>query len=682
MPDILNNCMPEKCRDYFRIISYTREYLKEVQKCRKAFLEKGIDPRSNPHIRKIITDSWVKYHQTDKVKLQEQLNRDKFLVDNYLLMSSSEQIINSSASLLASYGHTVIVYNRESFVVNHSNWNYEHDVRTELSESRMGTSSHALAMQYNRTIQVLSYEHHLEQLKSVFAISAPICDESGTVIGAVTIKHIFPSYESIWEHNLNELQIHLAGWVQTLGMAIGIQLQLQKTYEVLETTFNNDRDEILSLDKRGTILCANTKICNFFQLPLQEVIGKNIAEFIGEESALLSSIRRWEKVEYIDETFRIKDRFANRLVCTQFGKSHLSDRPHIMILQLLNAKTVDVLSKRQTDSFAKIHFEDIQGDSIQMRKVKDRCRIFAKSPDNILITGESGTGKELFAQAIYNEYVRVVEDGGAFIALNCAAIPANLLESELFGYEGGAFTGADKKGRPGKIELAENGVLFLDEIGDMPYELQGVFLRVLQNREIFRIGGYRPKKVNFKLVAATNQPLLKMVNEKKFREDLYYRLSVLSVEIPPLRKHMEDLPTLVHYFMFRYTDLTGLPIPRFSESVLRFFNNYKWPGNIRQLENTVIFALNVAQNGTIDMSCLPQELQEENERLSVEGSSPVIEQSGLQKEGMTLKEIKEKESIIDALEKTNYNVANASKLFGVGKATLYRKMKKYQIQNK
>ncbi|NLP43924.1 MAG: sigma 54-interacting transcriptional regulator, partial [Peptococcaceae bacterium] len=227
--------------------------------------------------------------------------------------------------------------------------------------------------------------------------------------------------------------------------------------------------------------------------------------------------------------------------------------PDVAVLRFHRPDKINSLITKRSGASAKYTFSDIIGKSEVIKRTKNLAKRFAATEENILLLGESGTGKEVFVQAIHN-YSR---PNSPFIALNCAAMPRNLIESELFGYESGTFTGADKSGRPGKIELANGGTLFLDEIGDMPYELQSVILRVLQDKQVLRLGGRRYKKVDFRLIAATNQDLRKLIAEKLFREDLYFRLSVLSIEIPPLRERRSDIMHLANYFLESYAERMG-----------------------------------------------------------------------------------------------------------------------------
>jgi Transcriptional regulator containing PAS, AAA-type ATPase, and DNA-binding domains len=313
---------------------------------------------------------------------------------------------------------------------------------------------------------------------------------------------------------------------------------------------------------------------------------------------------------------------------------------------------------------------DIYGESKPMKELKLSIKRIARSVSTVLITGESGTGKEMVARAIHYEGSR---SEGPFIALNCGAIPYELLESELFGYIKGAFTGASPTGRIGKFELAGGGTIFLDEIGDMPLSLQVKLLRVLQERKIVRIGSNKPVDIDVRVIASTNRNLSILVEENKFRRDLYYRLNVIPLSIPPLRERIEDIDILSKYFVKKYASLLGKGKLDFGQGVLEIFKSYSWPGNVRELENTIEFMVNMADMGSsLTKELVPNSILK-SKNLNV-GSNEEIH---------PLKDL-ERIEIVKALKMFGYSTEGkkkASQKLGVGLATLYRKMEEYNISN-
>ncbi|MGK0468859.1 sigma-54 interaction domain-containing protein, partial [Clostridium sp.] len=317
-----------------------------------------------------------------------------------------------------------------------------------------------------------------------------------------------------------------------------------------------------------------------------------------------------------------------------------------------------------------IKSKDILGESRQVQKLKQNVKKIAISNSTVLITGESGTGKEMFARAIHNESNR---NEKPFIAINCGAIPDMLLESELFGYAKGAFTGADPLGKIGKFEFANKGTILLDEIGDMPLYLQTKLLRVLQERSITRIGSNKTIDIDVRVVATTNRDLVKAIKENKFREDLYYRLNVIPLEIPPLRERKEDIKLLIGAFIEKYCNFLNKNFlnMKLGDDTEQILYNYKWPGNIRELENTVEYIVNmVGTNGIITKEILPENIF--HNEIDIFNNEHGI---------FTLKSL-EKRAIENAIEKygtTTEGKKIAAKRLGIGIATLYRKIEEYNL---
>lgn len=328
-----------------------------------------------------------------------------------------------------------------------------------------------------------------------------------------------------------------------------------------------------------------------------------------------------------------------------------------------------------------ITFDDILCSNAVMHVLKDYAKQVANTRSSVLITGESGTGKELFARAIHHASPR---KNHAFVAINCAAIPENLLESELFGYEEGTFTGGKKGGKLGKLELADQGTLFLDEIGDMPLHLQAKLLRFLQDGELGRLGGLKTHKLNVRVISATHRPIEQMVKEGAFREDLYYRLNVVPLHVPPLRERIQDLSVLVPFLVDKHCQRAERPALKVNPDVYEQLSHYPWPGNVRELENAIEFAVNISQSDYLTQMSLPKKiglhLGEENaEVIGIKAESRVDLESST--EIIPLWKLEE-QAIIRALDfygKQGEGIENAAKALGLGRATLYRRMKVLKI---
>lgn len=317
------------------------------------------------------------------------------------------------------------------------------------------------------------------------------------------------------------------------------------------------------------------------------------------------------------------------------------------------------------------HFEDIAGHSALMREKVEKAKKIASTSSNVVITGESGTGKELFAHAIHSLSYR---KDGPFIRVNCSAIPRELFESELFGYGDGAFTGAKKGGKPGKFELAHNGTIFLDEIADLPLEMQVKLLRVIQEREVERVGDNRPILVDTRIIAATNKNLADLVEEGKFRNDLYYRLSVFHLKLPPLRERKEDIPFLARYFLDKLAQEQGYEPLNIDAQCLEILKNYSWPGNARELRNVMEMAAGMCDGKTITPVLLPDYLKDQEAPPSLEEFAA----KDLYYRDAILE--LERKMILEALKRSGGQKKKAAKLLGIARSLLYKKMGELGIQ--
>jgi transcriptional regulator with PAS, ATPase and Fis domain len=334
------------------------------------------------------------------------------------------------------------------------------------------------------------------------------------------------------------------------------------------------------------------------------------------------------------------------------------------ILVLTEKQRFYRLMHKLAGNSAKFAFSDIKGNAPELLKQIKLAQVASKTDSRILITGESGTGKELFAQAVHNLSPR---NNGPFVAVSCATLPRELIEAELFGYQEGAFTGAKKGGRVGKFELADKGTLFLDEIGLMPLDMQAKLLRVLQANEIIRLGDTEPRPIDVRVVAATNQDLFAQVRDNEFREDLYYRLNVVEIAIPPLRRRVEDLETLAEHVLARVASQLGLGRIEISEKAFRILRSYNWPGNVRELENYLERACILSEGNVILPDHLPLRLRVR------EGKSTPGPIRTLQEE--------ERGVILSALSESRGNISQAARLLGISRSTIHRRIKAYGVDD-
>jgi PAS domain S-box-containing protein len=445
-------------------------------------------------------------------------------------------------------------------------------------------------------------------------------------------------------------------------------------FEVTKDLFDYTYDGLVVIDKDGIVQMLNRPYAEFLGVDQETSIGKHVTEVI--ENTRMHIVAQTGKEE-IAQLQKINGNYmiATRVPIIKDGKIvGVVGKVLFKNLDELNSLTKRVQSlekelSRYKGEFrernkATYTFDSLIGNSPTFLDARDQAKKAAKSDSNVLILGESGTGKELFAHSIHNDSKRSM---GVFIKVNCAAIPAELLESELFGYEEGSFTGAKKGGKIGKFEAADGGTIFLDEIGELPLHMQVKLLRVLQEKEVERIGSTRSIPIDVRIIAATNRNLEEMVEKGEFRLDLYYRLKVMIIEVPKLSERSEDIKMLVHHFLGKYQKLMNKPIEGISDRALRILSSYTWLGNIRELENTIERALNmVDEDEMVTSDHLPEEIRGYKRPSSALTLNEVMEET-------------ERQTIISYLAIMNGNKSGTAKMLGISRTTLYEKMNKYGL---
>ena len=443
-----------------------------------------------------------------------------------------------------------------------------------------------------------------------------------------------------------------------------VRITKEEIAAILETV----HEGILGLDKQGYINHCNSASEVLLQLPREEILKKHISTFMPGAIALdvLKTGKGYTDNEEIYNTPKGKFHFIVT-VKPIVNLSHISGA----VISFRDIEEAQKLVYNMSQRTLKYTFDDIIGESDEVRKIKNQALLISRGSSTVLITGESGTGKEMFAKAIHYASSR---SKGPFITVNCGAIPENLLESELFGYEKGAFTGANEKGKLGKFELANGGTIFLDEIGDMPLHLQVKLLHVLQNMRFERVGGNRTIIVDVRVIAATNRDLEEMITDGKFREDLYYRLSVIPLNIPSLKLRKDDILLLAQHFLKKYNIFMNKTINDFTEEVTKIYYHYEWPGNVRELENAVEYGVNMTFGDKIGIDAVPSRLLRKDHIATtvIDNGLPLNEQVRLFEKELLLKKLKEYGNTQNAKLKIAEDL-------GVSRATLYRKLSELEI---
>jgi len=480
----------------------------------------------------------------------------------------------------------------------------------------------------------------------------PVCNK-GKVEGAIAVFQDITELQDIMEELTN----------------------VKEYQNILETVVDNDYDCIVVVDANGIVTMFNKAYEEFLKIPREKAVGKHVTEVI--ENTRMHIVIKTGKAEIGDiQKIHGHDMVAMRFpikkdgkIWGAVGKVMFKDVKELKALveKVSNLQTEleyykDVVKKIQGSHYT---FDNIIGSSPEMQEIKAMAQRVARNNSTVLIRGESGTGKELFAHAIHNVSYRKY---GPFIKVNCSAIPETLLESELFGYEEGAFTGAKKGGKLGKFEMADKGTIFLDEIGDTPLNMQVKLLRVLQEREIERVGGTKSIPIDVRVIAATNRSLEELIKAEKFRMDLYYRLNVVELKIPPLRYRKEDISELIDSLLEKQAFRMGCRVPGIDPEALNVMLSYHWPGNIRELENVLERCLNFVEKGVIKAKHLPYHIR----RHELRGNGQIIPLKDLIEET-------EREAINKALEICGGNKLNAAQMLGISRAGIYQKIEKLEI---
>ncbi|SEN62986.1 PAS domain S-box-containing protein [Mesobacillus persicus] len=462
----------------------------------------------------------------------------------------------------------------------------------------------------------------------------------------------------------------------------------------LEEIIRLSIERLVIVDRHGVIVYIDSDYCEFLGTTAEKAIGQ-LAPDIIENSRMhivaKTGKEEIEEIQPINGSVMIANRYPIFIDGELVGAMGTVMFPNPENLMHYNHKIQSLVeelnfykTKAEKELKSKYSFKDLTGNSRNFRGVKAFAERISVSDSSVLLTGESGTGKELFAHAIHNSSLR---RNHQFVPINCAAIPEELFESELFGYADGAFTGSKKGGKKGLFEVANNGTVFLDEIGEMPLFMQSKLLRALQEKEIHPVGGQKNIRVDLRVIAATNRDLEKMVEEGSFRQDLYYRLNVIHIEIPALRERKEDIESISNELLMKLGKRfyrTGIEL---STEVLNRFHQHSWPGNVRELENVLERAINLLDGNKVELAHLPLYLRDQEVvNFQPEVHVPASPENPLNQAAstpvLTLKETlaqAEKLALQNTLLLTNGNKLEAAKLLGIGKTSFYEKCKLYQL---
>ncbi len=538
-----------------------------------------------------------------------------------------------------------------------------------MDEKNIGTNAMGTTLAEGKPLQVSGQEHFVKVYHRWTCSASPIRNTKGEIIGTLDLTGYSESVHS-----------HTLGMVVAAANAIEKMLEIKKYTQELsmakmytDTVIDSIIAGILTSDLDGNIVTVNRCVAEMFGYTTDEMRRiKTWNLFEGWEKVKATSVTGQS---IMDEDVSVNAR-KNKLQFNLCTYPILDDEHNLrnIVFVFKEVKKIRKLANRIMGRQAIYTFDKIVGRDKNFLQVVEFARKVADSGSNILIMGESGTGKELFAQSIHNCSSRRDEP---FVAINCGAIPRNLIESELFGYEQGAFTGAKSGGQPGKFEIADGGTIFLDEIGEMPLDLQTRLLRVIEEGIVSRIGSINNTMVDIRVIAATNKNLYAEVKKGNFRKDLYYRLNVLPVRLPPLRERKKDIPLLFEFFMTTKSKKMNRRSVKVPDEFMKSLLEYEWPGNVRELENLIEWMINTE---TIpDRIGDERNVLSENPEIPFNMSAPnTIELHG--NEGYSLSAV-EKQHILKILNLYDGNISKSAKVLGIGRNTLYRKIENFGIDS-
>jgi len=630
--------------------STKKQTLKTADRMERAWLSYMRDGTIDSSIvRPDIANSWRRcYKQNKKSGVVPQSVLKEHQKSNELLIEVSKPVLNDLFNMLNKQldSFSVMLLDAEGVVIHRINYNNNIVTLGHLCDERhRGTSGPALAIANNVGTEVIGYEHIYPNAHHWHTIGVPIHDSNRNTVGVIALLNTTGQY------------IPLTMQVVSLGASIiESRLHRQKLLlDVSSTVMNVLNNAAMLVNEQGIVMCANELCLSLLETTPERLFGNALSEYMAtvNNQDLLSTLGANDDTFYVPIKNHDSNRSHSNRIC-RVDRQIIQIEPRETLFMLTIKPMYQYLlnkSVSEQDAFAVL-----AGRNKAFLRVIETARKAANMNCTILIEGESGTGKELIAQAIHRQSARP----GRFVAVNSGAVPKELWNSELFGYEDGAFTGAKKGGNPGKFELAHKGTLFLDEIAEMPLPMQVSLLRLLEDRTVTRLGGKDSRVFDVRVVAATNRNLMNEVRKGNFREDLFYRLNVVYLKVPPLRERKDDIPILAELLLQRCCSKNNLDRAQIDRQVLSVFCDYDWPGNVRQLQNVIESSIIQDNDGVITCDDLPSYILEDSNQAAKVGKLHQVEEIVIQ----------------ETLERNNGNISKTARELGITRKTLYRKMKK------
>lgn len=649
---------------------------KQIKLAKKHFMQTG---ELLPFIRHEIGDSWRKcraYGLLPERCIVRPIPADKLGYlkrRNALLIQTATKVIDAICRALQHIEFVMTLSDAHGNLIYQNNARFyacgftgSMSLRTgnQWLEQYVGTNSISLALQSGDLAVVYGAEHFWEVSEGANCVTAPIRDNYGSISGTVTITYYDNKYNKKQEHQL------FKGMVTLAVLSIETTMQNNSLDEFMRIAVTQISEGVLHVNRHGRIKMANKYFASLVNTGQDELIGCDV-HVLFPKINFGDLLRKYPEYITIPETTLSHNKRNQDVRLTIYAVLQ-DESVSGYILFCKDIKGIMRLSQKYSGSTATTTFDSIITEDKQMHQLIENCMRISNLNCPVLIEGASGTGKELFANAIHSASERCRKP---FVAVNCAALPINLVESELFGYDKGSFTGGLANGKIGKFELANEGTIFLDEIGEMPLDIQGKLLRVLDNHMVTRIGGTSSIPLDIRVIAATNRDLRHEVERLNFRADLYYRLNVMNFKIPSLNERSGDILILAQYFLNKLNQESQDAPKEFSPEVKRVLLQHQWVGNVRELQSVVMRSYYLCVDGKISLKYLPNEMQEEwgieNYPTDWKNESPDA--------NILTRSENERTLIIQALRQCDGKVAHAAAMIHMPKTTIYRKIKQYKI---
>ncbi len=623
-------------------------------------------------IRKIISDSWARCLEdgVDPSSSKTRLSVDDktyqtLIKDNAQLVEAAKPVMEHARNLLAGSGSMMILADKNGICLHvegdRKTVEDGHDIRLAVranwSERAAGTNAIGTVLSVGMPIQINTTEHFCEGIKSWTCTAMVIRDPgSQEIIGALDLSGL----TSDFNYHTQALVVEAAGRIESRLVGIRLEEKNRLLNAAVSIFSSPTNDALMLLDNYGYLVKANENVAS--NLAMRGIDLKNngknfIHDINNRKSKMLEA--EWLLNEWIEPVMEGQDQLGSMLIIPS---------PHALYV---GSSKKTITSRSPLIDEGK-YFKDIVGSSEALKKTINKAQRLAALPVPILIQGETGVGKEMFAKAIHAAGPNCK---GPLITLNCGGLSRDLITSELFGYVEGAFTGAVRGGKKGKIEAADGGTLFLDEIGELPLDIQANFLRVLQEGEICRLGDHQQRKVNFRVLVATNRDLNLDVKEGLFRMDLFYRISVITLTIPSLRERENDIEMLMNFFAEEIAKRDGSEQKQFTPDFIKTLKSYEWPGNIRELRNIVECSVLMCQTGIVGVEDLPGEFHNQPKGSNGKASLKDV----ISNDSDISLEDAERLIIISAIKSNNGNLTKTANHLGMAKSTLYLKLKKHGL---